>query len=241
MDSVTFSYAASGALLSRIARRRPADVGASVLLVGDPTGDLPHAQAEVEALREAFYPDAVRWGEPAGLTDGAATPARLRDALARGGHSLVHYAGHATIDVAHPGSSALVLGGSQRLRADRISRLDPEQPYRVCLAACTTHLTAEAFDEVFTLSTAFLLGGAATVVGSLWRIKDVGTAALTFMLHHYLNRGVRPADALHRAQLWMLRPGRSIPPSMPATIRETIPDLDLTDPIRWAGLTHQGH
>ena len=139
-----FSYAASGALLSRIARRRPADLDASVLLVGDPTGDLPHAQAEVQALREAFYPDAVRWGEPAGLTDGAATPARLRDAPARGGHSLVHYAGHATIDVAHPGSSALVLGGSQRLRADRISRLEPEQPYRVCLAACTTHLTAEA-------------------------------------------------------------------------------------------------
>ncbi len=60
------------------------------------------------------------------------------------------------------------------------------------------------------------------------------------MLHHYLNRGERPADALHRAQLWMLRPSRSIPPSMPAAIRETIPDLDLTDPILWAGLTNQG-
>jgi CHAT domain-containing protein len=112
--------------------------------------------------------------------------------------------------------------------------------YRVCPAACTTHVTAEAFDEAFTLSTAFLLGGAATVVGSLWRIKDAGTAALTFMLHNYLSRGARPAGALQRAQLWMLRPSRRIPSAMPAAIRKTIRDLDLTDPILWAGLTHKG-
>jgi hypothetical protein len=61
------------------------------------------------------------------------------------------------------------------------------------------------------------------------------------MLHHYLSRGHRPADALHRAQSWMLRPGRSVPAAMPDSIREALPRLDLTDPIMWAGLTHQGH
>lgn len=70
MDAVTFSYSASGALLARIARRRPPGLDASVLLIGDPTGDLPYAQAEAQALREAFYPGAVWWGEPSGLTDG---------------------------------------------------------------------------------------------------------------------------------------------------------------------------
>ncbi len=240
MDAVTFSYAASGALLSRIARRSPPVLDSSVLLVGDPGGDLPYAQAETQALRAAFYPDAITWGEPPELTDAAATPARLRAALANAGHSLLHYAGHAIVDAAQPGSSALVLG-DQRLRAEGISRLTPRESYCVCLAACTTHLATDAFDEVFTLSTAFLLGGASTVLGSLWRMKDAGTAVLMFMVHYYLSRGARPVDALHRAQLWMLDPDRRIPEAMPAQMRDTLPRVDLTDPVVWACLTHQGH
>lgn len=241
MDAVAFSYAASGALLSRVARRSPPVLDSSVLLVGDPGGDLPHARAETQALRAAFYPDATIWGRPLALTDGEATAPRLRNALAGAGHSLFHYAGHATIDVTQPGSSALVLG-DQRLRAEQISRLAPGESYCVSLAACTTHLATDAFDEVFTLSTAFLLGGASTVLGSLWRLKDsVGTAVLMFLVHHYLNRGVRPVDALHRAQRWMLDPERRIPGSMPDQLRETLSSVDLTDPVIWAGLTHQGY
>ena len=240
LDSVTFSYAASGALLSRIARRSPPVLDSSVLLVGDPGGDLPYAHAETHALRTAFYPDATAWGEPPELTDAAATTARLRSALAYGGYSLFHYAGHATVDAAQPGSSALVLG-DQRLRAEGISRLTPAKSYCVCLSACTTHLATDAFDEVFTLSTAFLLGGASTVLGSLWRMKDAGTAVLMFLVHHYLSRGARPVDALHSAQMWMLNADRRIPESMPDLLRDAITGLDLADPIVWAGLTHQGH
>jgi len=240
LDSVTFSYAASGTLLSRIARRSPPAVGSSVLLVGDPGGDLPYAQMETQALRDAFYPEATIWGEPPEMTDGAATPARVRTALTEHEHSLFHYAGHAAVDAMHPGSSALVMG-EQRLKADRISRLAPEQSYCVCLAACTTHVTAEAFDEAFTLSTAFLLGGASSVLGSLWRIKDAGTAVLTFMVHHYLSQGSRPADALHRAQMWMLNRSRRVPESMPDRMRNALPGLELTDPVVWAALTHQGY
>jgi CHAT domain len=240
MDAVTISYAASGALLSRVARRSPPALSASVLLIGDPAGDLPHARAETQALRAAFYPDATVWGRPPSMTDGEAAAPRLRTALQGAGHSLFHYAGHATVDVAKPGS-ALVMG-DQRLRAEQISRLTPGESYCVSLSACTTHLATDAFDEVFTLSTAFLLGGASTVLGSLWRLKDsVGTAVLMFLLHHYLSRGTRPVDALRRAQRWMLDPGRRIPASMPGQLREAIPGVDLTDPVTWAGITHQGH
>ena len=240
LDAAVFSYAASGALLGRVAHRTAPVLGSSVLLVGDPGGDLPYARVEAQALRAAFYPQATIWGEPPERTDGVATPARLRTALATAGHSLLHYAGHATLDTTRPGSSALVMG-SQRLRAERISRLAPQQSYVVFLAACTTHLTADAFDEVFTLSTAFLLGGASTVLGSLWRVNDVGTAVMTFMVHQYLSRGARPADALHRAQLWMLDPARRVPESMPAALRDALPSLDLTDLVLWAPLTHQGY
>jgi len=239
LDAVTFSYAASGSLLSRIARRPAPPPGASALLVGDPDGDLPAAADETRALRDAFYPAAAMWGSPEAMTDETATPAKIRAALSRGDFSLFHYAGHATVDTAQPGRSALVMG-DQRLRADRISTLEPPQGYQVCLAACTTHLAAEAFDEVFTLSTAFLLGGASTVLGSLWRMKDTRSAVLMFLVHHYLNLGSRPIDALHRAQLWMLNPSRRIPPEMPDYLRKAVGDLDLTDPVIWASLTHHG-
>jgi len=241
LDSVVFSYAASAALLCLAAKRPRPPLDASVLLVGDPGGDLPFAQAETQALRHSLYPAATLWGEPPELTDAPATPARLRAALTGSRCSLFHYAGHAVIDPGHPGSSALVLGG-QRLRADSIIRLRSETGlgYCVCLAACTTHLTTQAFDEAFTLATAFLVGGASTVMGSLWRVQDAGTTILMFMVHHHLAAGMRPVDALHRAQLWMINPRRRVPPSMPAELREQIGHLDLADPVMWAGMTHQG-
>lgn len=238
-DTVTFSYAASGGLLTRVAQQPRSPLGSAVLLVGDPGGDLPFAQAETQALRAAFYPDAAIWGEPPELTQAAATPARIGRRLADEGCSLLHYAGHATVDPVTPGSSALVLG-DQRLRAETISRLTPAVGYCVCLAACTTHLTTRAFDEVFTLSTAFMLGGATTVLGSLWRLKDAGTAIFMFMIHHHLGRGLRPVDALRRAQTWMLDEGRRVPASMPPALREAITGVDLTDPVTWAGVVHQG-
>jgi CHAT domain len=239
LETVTYSYAASGGLLTRTARRERPELDSAALLVGDPGGDLPFAQVETQALRDAFYPDAAVWGEPPELTDAAATPARICQRLDGSPCSLLHYAGHATVDPLRPGSSALMLG-DQRLRAEAISRLAPSTGYLVCLAACTTHMTTRAFDEVFTLSTAFLLGGATTVIGSLWRLKDSGTAVLMFMIHYYLHCGMRPVDAVRRAQTWMLDEGRRLPASMPTALKHAADHVDLADPVIWAGIVHQG-
>ncbi len=40
--------------------------------------------------------------------------------------------------------------------------------------------------------------------------------------------------------LWMLNPSRRIPPEMPDYLRKAIGNLDLTDPVIWASLTHHG-
>jgi hypothetical protein len=62
-----------------------------------------------------------------------------------------------------------------------------------------------------------------------------------FMFHHYL-AGSPPADALRRAQLWMLDPDRMYPPVMPQALRQGLSasDVDLTDTACWAAFTHQG-
>ena len=110
----------------------------------------------------------------------------------------------------------------------------------VCLAGCTTHLTRSAFDEALPLSSAFMVGGASSVIGSLWRLRDASAAVMMFMLHRGLHRGLTPVQALHRAQSWMLNPERSVPPEMPADLRDVLAGLDPADPVHWAGLVHQG-
>lgn len=247
LDTAVLSYAASAALLCRTAARTPADSrgrpgsGTRQLLVGNPGGDLPFAATEVRFLKDVLYPGATVWGEPAESTDGPAPAKRVRTALAEGHVDLFHYAGHARIDSRQMGASALVMG-EQSLRAETICRLRPDsdQGFLACLAACTTHLTTAVFNEAFTLSTAFLAGGASTVIGSLWRIPDDGTAILMFMLHHELARGTRPVEALHRAQWWMANPRRHPPASMPSELRSVAVTLDLSQPWHWAGMSHQG-
>ncbi|MCE0537677.1 CHAT domain-containing protein [Kineosporia rhizophila] len=240
----SFSQIASAALLVTAATRPRPQTGGSVVLVGDPGGDLPYAQLETRAIRSAFYPDAQIWGKPPHLTDGAATQPRLRGLLASGSCDVLHYAGHATVDPEHPGASCLDLG-PQRLRAEVIMQSAAGAPARerglcVCLAGCTTHLTRSAFDEALTLSSAFMVGGASSVIGSLWRLRDASAAVMMFMLHRGLHRGLTPVQALHRAQSWMLNPDRSVPPEMPADLREVLAGIDPADPVHWAGLVHQG-
>ena len=239
LSLAVISYAASAGLLARIQAIPSRALEERVLIVGDQADGLEFARLETRVLRQTYYPNAEVWGGPPSESHGPATPARLREALAGGRRSLFHFAGHAVVYADNPGASALLLG-DQRLRADDVSRLAGGPGFLACLAACTTHVTTKAFDEAFTLSTAFLLGGASSVVGSLWRLDDAATTVLMFMLHHHLRAGLRPGDALHRVQQWMLNPDRRTPSTMPAEMRDGLAALDLTNPVMWAGLIHQG-
>jgi CHAT domain-containing protein len=209
------------------------------LLIRNPQANLKLAGTEVQALRDTYYPDAVVLGPVPGRTDGEATARALLDEAGRRGCSLLHYAGHAAVRADASELSGLVLSDAD-VPAQRLMRLRTEggDGFLVCLAACTTHLTTQAFDGAFTLATAFLVGGASTVVASLWRVDDDPTAVLMFMLHHHLARGLAPADALRRAQLWMIDPERLIPASMPAAVRRVVRVANLSDPASWASMVH---
>jgi CHAT domain-containing protein len=67
----------------------------------------------------------------------------------------------------------------------------------VTLAARTTHRAGRAYVEAVTLSTAFLVAGAGTAIGSLWQVPDDGTARLMVAFHDNLaGRGLPPRAAL---------------------------------------------
>ncbi|MEV6349152.1 CHAT domain-containing protein [Actinoplanes sp. NPDC051851] len=132
-----------------------------------------------------------------------------------------------------------------RLTADELVTLLGAVPERavglVVLAACRTGLSLNGYDEAYSLATAFLAGGARTVVSSQWNVPDSTTSALMFMVHRKLRvEGRPPWAALREAQLWMLDPDREIPAEMPDALRDRLGGADLGAVAAWAAFLHGG-
>ncbi|MER7189821.1 CHAT domain-containing protein [Streptomyces flaveolus] len=113
-QTAVISYAASGGQFLRTVRRAPRDPAAAPVLVADPTMDLVHADVEVRALRDAFYPRARLcgeiFGEPAESL-AAGTPDEILALLADGA-SLLHVATHGSAGT-RPTVSALCLAAPE--------------------------------------------------------------------------------------------------------------------------------
>lgn len=240
IEDAVFSYTISARVLCATARF-PIRPIRSALVVGDPTGDLPYAGAEARAIRDRFHPDATYLGTPAGT--GTAEEVLAWAANAGPGGSLLHLACHGRIDPAAPLQGHLVLADGpltvQRLlTASRLAGLTIDQLF---LAACSTSLASGAYDEVINLAAAFLAAGASTVFGSLWVVPDAETSLLMYLVHHHLTVDrCDPADALRRAQLWMLDPQRQPPAGMPAELADRSSDRKATGLAAWAGFIHLG-
>jgi CHAT domain-containing protein len=250
LQDAVISYAASARLFCDVASREPVPVTGESLIVGDPTGDLPHAGEEAAAIRSQIYPGGRYLGRHS--ESGAGTPAEvldwLRDTVAHR-RGVLHLACHGAVRTSRPNSSLLFLAGDangESLSAERLVERAPWAPGAcqvslVCLAACSTGVSSRGYDEAFSLATAFQVAGARTVVSSLWRVPDEATSLLMYMLHHYLAVDhIAPAHALRLAQLWMLDPLRRIPPAMPPTLRTRVPAIAPDDLSGWAGFTHLG-
>ncbi|MET7806634.1 CHAT domain-containing protein [Micromonospora chersina] len=243
IHELVISYSPSAQLLCAAAQL-PAHRAQSALVVGDPLGDLPFAGAEARAIHQRFHPEGRYLGGPENGPDRMAHPDNVLNWIrTASGPSLLHLACHGRVDPGRPADSHLVLAGGplparQLLDVSRIAALELSE---VFLAACTTNLVAETHDEAFSLATAFLAAGAQTVFGSLWSVPDVGTSLLMYLVHHFLyEEGLAPADALHRAQLWMINPARQPPCGMPDELAAHYGRDDNAEPLAWAAFTHLG-
>lgn len=261
LDHAVISYSASARLLVDCAARPPMPQDGPALIIGNPTDDplLGWAAVEATALWRGFYQDADYYGRVADLTDEQGPALALRecthnDLLAglpggRRPRSVVHVSCHAGLPAGATSvlDARLRLGpGGLALSIERILRQAAGRPVGspgplVGLAGCGTHLTGDQHDEALTLSTAFQVAGASTVLGSLWRVTDRGTALLMFVVHHHLRVTCLPAaDAVRAAQLWMLNPNRRPLPDMPPVLAAEARGDGLTAPYGWAAFVHQG-
>ncbi|GAA1775242.1 CHAT domain-containing protein [Luedemannella helvata] len=259
-----FSLVASARMLCDSAARTQVPLSQAGLLVGDPdTGgrapDLEAARREAYAIRGAFYPGARYLGRlPKGSesSTGAGTAGQVRawltDRRPQAG-TMIHLACHGDYrtDPAQAKSYLLLASdtdadGPGELSAAELVELMASAEGRdvslVVLAACNTGRSIYGYDEAFSLATAFLAGGARTVLSTQWSVPDEATSSLMFMFHYYLrHEHLPPWQALRQAQLWLLHPQRRKPLELPAGVVAPTADDVPAPVVAWAGFVHWGH
>ncbi|MEU6945228.1 CHAT domain-containing protein [Streptomyces sp. NPDC046316] len=251
-QAAVISYAASGSQFLRTVGRAPRDPAAAPVLVADPTMSMSFADAEVTALRDAFYLRARVYGalyevETGELPPG--TPDAVLGCLADD-TSLLHVVSHGKAGT-RPTVSALDLaadveGTPAPLTVTRLldregQQVAPDGPL-VVLSACQTDLSKRDHDEALTLTTAFVAAGARDVVGSRWLAPDGASAVLMAVFHHYVAVDrLSPVDALRAAQMWMLDPHRENPGSLHGDLLRESERQGLERTSLWAAFIHQGH
>jgi pimeloyl-ACP methyl ester carboxylesterase len=182
-------YASEGLTVARWREDRHPGDKPRVLLVVDPTLDLPGASREGAALRRIL--DTA--GAPVNcLTGREATRARLLREIGAGGHDILHFAGHAFFDATDPGKSGLVCAGTEVLRGsdlDGVADLPSLVFCNACEAARVRKPSLSGARRLLglrrssSLAEAFLDGGVANFIGTHWPVGD--DAALNFSTTFY--------------------------------------------------------
>lgn len=182
LDHVVSSYAPTASAIRHA--RRPGRSSSAPVVISARYSDDPLPRSLDEAAKVA-----ASWGT-SGLDVTDLPVAEVLSALASAGR--VHIALHAVSDPVDPSASRLLLPHGHIAVTDvlRTRLADPAFCY---LSACETSLTTGRLaNEAIHLTSAFLLAGFRSVVGTFWPAGDVvsGRAAMQF------HRRVGPAPAL---------------------------------------------
>lgn len=201
----------------------------SALLIGNPTGDLPATDEEIERLAHLIE-STPGTAPPRILMRRRATKETILQEFASGTYDLIHYAGHADFDLTSPDASGLRLARGQIVSAAEIQRTLGGQPV-VMLNGCESARLADhpAEEDTFTylgattqgLAAAFVQGGARGVLGALWPIHDGGSAAFALAFYRTALQGATLSAAARSA-------------------RSQLRQEDLFNP-RWAAYTLYAH
>ena len=165
-------------------RREQRELG--VLLIANPTGDLPGAEAERERIARILGArQTVRLTEVVGE---AATLARVTAEFESGRYDVIHYAGHAFFDARRPGDSGLLLAdgeltGTHWRRSAGCHRWWCSMPAnpRDCGAGLRAGARAQPRSQGIatnlSLAETLLRAGLAHYVGTHWPVEDASATA----------------------------------------------------------------
>jgi CHAT domain-containing protein len=181
----------------------------SVLLIVNPTKDLPGAEKEGQRIKNILAQDpAVRLEE---LWREEATFSAVRAAFRSGKYDVVHYAGHAFFDAVNRARSGILCHGGQVLSGMDLAYLE-KLPALVFFNACEAGRvrsakdrargkgTAKRLETNMGLAEAFLRAGVGNYIGTYWPVGDNPAKAFGGAFYLSIVRGETVGMALNAAR-----------------------------------------
>ena len=213
-------YTSEGLSVARWRYERVTDGDTRVLMIVNPTRDLPGAADEGAALRETL----LGAGASVEFIEGAAASrARVLREMGSGEYDVLHFAGHGFFDADDPGASGLVCANGTVLRGsdlDGIANLPALVFFNACEAArvrrpggSSTARIMSAQARLFglrrssSLAEAILDGGVANFVGTHWPVGDDSALAFSKTFYAGLLGGARLGDTVLKARREVLAAG----------------------------------
>lgn len=167
------------------------------IALANPTNDLDAAVPEVIEIARHFHPHTEIAEGPMADSD------FLRGKAPQASH--LHFACHAGGGLFEQETMGIHLADGL-ISAFDVSGVGNLNTRLVVVSACQTAIPdiSGPTGEVFATTTALLAAGSACVVGSLWPVDDLATALLMVRFYDTMAKdGLRPPEALRRAQLWL--------------------------------------
>jgi pimeloyl-ACP methyl ester carboxylesterase len=188
-------YATAELVPARFDTGRRAQKELGVLVIANPTGDLPGAELERTRIAEILGKTrSVRVTEVAGA---AATLARVTAEFESGRHDVIHYAGHAWFDAQQPGESGLVLADGELTGTalTALGRLPPLVVFNACESARlrrgakgVSAPRAQSIAKNLSLAETLLRAGLAHYVGTHWAVDDASASSFAAVFYRELLR-----------------------------------------------------
>ena len=218
---------------ARFNARLRADRRLRVLLIANPTRDLPGAELERQRLTALL--GRKQRVELVEVRERAATRSRITDELETGHYDLVHYAGHAFFDPARRDSSGLVLADGDLTGAAlaRLTSLPPLMFFNACESGrvrrkSVTRKADSSIERNVGLAETLLRAGLANYIGTHWPVGDSAATEFATLFHTRLLQGeaIGPAVVAARLAVQKLRS-----PDWANYIHYGDPEFVLKDPL----------
>jgi prenyltransferase beta subunit len=175
-----------------------------VLLIGNPSCNLPNSENEVKYISEKL--EVSKQIETKLLVGEDVTRSNLEKTLNKQHFDIVHFAGHSFFNPQNPNKSYLELANGEAIYASQLSWLFQKGvPSVIFLNACSTarDSTDEANEHERQMSgmiKQLLNIGVQSVIGSLWPIHDIISATIATEFYINLMQGMNLGEALQSAK-----------------------------------------
>lgn len=189
------SYLPSASVLQWRRRRDDPALPERILVVGNPTKDLPAARAEAEFVARQFSSGATL------LLEDEASAEVVRARL--GQSPLLHFATHGVLDAQAPLNSSIKLANGDQLTVYELMSLHLDARLVVLSACRTAQGETTGGDDVLGLTRGLLAAGAGSALVSLWPVDDESTALFMAEFYRQLRAGQSPPEALQDAQNYL--------------------------------------